>query len=685
MSERVDMSAFEAQFETLVPGIPNDDFERLVYLKDRLKDLNELVAFRKERNLLIEIKQRAVNKLLDRVRALEKRLLQKRRPLDEELHINETRNREAKRTISSLERELARLLSEIEARERFIAKRNSLEAATQDFPWRIGVDGKKALPHQIEGAHRLVSAERAILGDKPGLGKTLQAIMTIDLLRAQGKGQKVLIFTPKSVVKDFERAFKLWTNPKFVHVLNQTLKGLKSDILDVITHLEDAVVITNYEVWRKDASIKQKLADCCFDTIILDEAHVLKNARSVTTQGMREIVYADNRCPKCGSMNIVQVGRDKKCGACEFKQEKTGDFCSIKNVFHMSGTPFLNRPQELFPLLNMMDREQFPTESAFLNDYCEKKYDYDNNRYYWTFGYGGSDRLLKKLGLRYTSRNRDSAGVEMPPQEIVHHWLELDPEKYPRQAKFIERLRENARLAFSEEHQMTTSATLAWYTRMRQAASWPDGIKVKGCAHNPPCLDDMGELGGCYAPEVIFPPKDAPPVGESVIMDESERIVFEAVESGDRIVVFSMFRSVLDELELRCKEKGISAAKLVGGIPESRRQEYIDDFNANETKVGEHKYDVLLCQYQTAKVGLNLHGAQQLLCVEREWNPGMEQQTLDRLRRLDSQFNSIVHILHCEGTATELIDAIQDQKLAVIEGFESDVNLNEAMRKFLEG
>jgi SNF2 family DNA or RNA helicase len=691
MAERLDMSEFEQQFDSsdkLSPLMPNEDFEKLAFLKERIEDISGVIELRKVDVEKIGLKQIAINQVIKRLEKMLTKLRERRYPLDKQIHALETQNRDDKRTAESLTRELARLIAELEARQRLLERHRALEDATSDFPWRVGVNGKKALPHQIEGAHRLVSAGRAILGDKPGLGKTLEAIMTIDLLRAQGKGQKVLIFTPKSVVKDFERAFKLWTNPTFIHVLNQTLKGIKSELLEAISHMPEAIVITNYEVWRKDVSIKHKLIACGFDTIVLDEAHVLKGAKSVTTQGIREIVYAENLCPKCGGQDITSRGFDQMCATCEYIQENFSDFCSVKNSYFMTGTPILNKPQELWPPLNMIDRQGFPSEKAFLNDYCTKEYDYQNDRYYWSFGSGGSERLLKKLGMKYTARTRESAGVEMPPQEIKHHYLELDPEKYPRQSKFIEVLRENARLAFSDEHQMTMQATLAWYTRMRQAASWPDGIKIKGCPHDPQCFVEQpsGEMViECYAPEVIFPPKDAPPVGESILLDESEDIIAEAVESGDRIVVFSMFRSVLEELERRCEARGLRHAKLVGGMPEKVRQANIDDFNANQTTVGEHKYDVLFCQYQTAKVGLNLHGAQQLLCVEREWNPGMEEQTIDRLRRIDSQFNSTVHLLHCAGTATELIDAIQEQKKGMLDGFEADVNLAEAMRKFLEG
>lgn len=689
MTERLDMSAFEQQFDDgnrYSQLMPNDDFDRLAFLKERIEDITGVIGLRANWVEDAAVKQMALNQQINALKKLIANLVAEREPYDKIIDDSRRIDRADKRTQEQYERELARLLEELAARERLIAQRNALDRATSEYAWR-----PFALKHQLEGAHRLVGAKRALLGDKPGLGKTLQSIMVIDMLRAQGKGQKVLIFTPKSVLKDFERAFHRWSPGKFVHVLNQSTKGSKADILTAFAHFPDVIVLTNYEVWRKDLSIKEKLKAVGFDTIILDEAHILKGAKSFTTQGIRDIVYAENRCPKCGHGSFVNRGYyDRLCAACEYIQEKTGDFCSVKNVYPMTGTPILNKPQELWPLLNMIDREGFPTENDFLNDYCYKAYDYANDRPYWTFGAGGSERLLSKLGMKYTARTRDSAGVTMPPQEIKHHYLELDPEKYPRQYKFIQLLREQARLAFSDEHQMNMHQTLDWYTRMRQAASWPDSIQVKGCPHEPHCTDDDGipDKKFCYAQAIIFPPPGAPPVGESAIMDESEAIINEAVESGDRIVVFSQWLPVLGELERRCESAGIRYAKLVGGLPDRVRQEYIDDFNANETKVGEHKYDVLLVQFQTGRVGLNLHGAQQLLCVEREWNPGMEEQTIDRLRRIDSQFNSTVHLLHCAGTATDLIDALQEMKKGMLDGFENDVaqvNLADQMRKFLEG
>jgi SNF2 family DNA or RNA helicase len=694
LSERLDVSTFEAQFEDderYSKRMLNDEFERLAFLNVRIPDLNEEKAILEADAEGVEEKRRELNVEIEELNKRLKALYNLRRPLDDWSVIHDKIRRQNKRTKEDYERERLRLLAEIEARDRLFEKKVALISSTANKPWAIGVGGKKALPHQIDGAHRMVAAERAILADKPGLGKTLQAIMTIDMLRAQGNGQKVLIFTPKPVVQDFERAFKQWTDPTLVFSLNQVVgKGVKTDILESVVHLPQIIIITNYEVWRKDRSIHQKLIECGFDTVILDEAHVLKDSKSKTSQDVREIIYAENMCPNCGGRaNFVQRGLwDKLCPICQYVQEKDGELCSVKNVYPMTGTPILNKPGEIFFLLNLLDRKAFPSEKSFLNDYCEREFDYRTNKYIHTFGAGGSERLLKRLNMRYTGRTRESAGVVMPPQEVKHHWLELEPDKYPRQHKFVTELRDRARLVFSSDVQITQNEVLAWYMRMRMAASWPDAIQIKGCPHDPQCwiTDENGnESLRCPKPVVVFPPPNTPPIGESVIMDAAEEITFEAVEDGDRIIVFSMFKKVIAELERRCREADLRVAVITGDVPQSKRQEFIDDFNINQTKVGEHKYDVLICQYGTASVGLNFSGAQQLLMIEREWNPGKEQQAMDRIRRLDSTYDSIIHVLHCKGTATDLIDAIQDQKKAIIEGFDADVDLAEAMRKFLEG
>lgn len=690
--ERIDMSAFEDAFssERLSERMDNTTFERMSFLRDRMGDLSEIIGLRKMGMEEIEEQAKFLDAIEKQVRQYLASIVARKRPYEAERRVLRDEIKKDNRDLETLQREWAKLLAEIDALERLRQRRLEIDHSTKDAAWR-----KRAKAYQLDGAHRMVAAGRAILGDKPGLGKTLQSLMTVNMLREQGKGKKVLIFTLKPVLRDFEREFHTWYPGQFVHVLNQSKKGLKSEILDLISMMDEAIVLTNYEVWRKDKSIIEKLKACGFDTVILDEAHVFKTKDSFTFRGIHEIIYAENRCNHCNSPifpsnKSVEEGRylaSTVCPVCETRPKKFEDFRSVKNVFPMTGTPILNKPHDLWPMLNLIDVKAFPEEQRFLEDYCQKRcmgcgYLYcscGEKRMRWVFRDGGPEVLLKSLGMKFTSRTRESCGEDFPPQEVKHHYFELDDELYPRYSAFQRDIKEKARIAFSDGSSLMELDVLSWYTRVRQAATWPDGITVRDTRRDP----ETGDLIGTG--EIIWPTCEEDKPGESIIMDEAEKLILEGVENGNRIVAASMFKTALREMEDRLKAKDIRVARFDGDTPDKLRQGIIDDFNANHTVHGAHKFDVILVNYKTGSTGLNLSGAQEIVVMDREWNPGKEQQMLDRVRRLDSKFDSIVHILHVEGTATELMDAIQAEKEKMLEGFEADVNLAEAMRKFLEG
>lgn len=653
----------------LSPHMDNVMFERIADLRDRIADLTDVIEwlktfldYDKDEMEALEAMRRSLQEVLDEIRRKTQRIA------DSQRLVKQTINPYT-RSLEQCQREWVRLMAELEAQQRERAQREQLEMLVQNAPWR-----ERALKHQWEGAYRLSSVERGILGDKPGLGKTLQSIMTVDMLKALGKAHKVLIFCPKPVLDGFERDFKKFSPDQFVFIVNQA-GAAKQHVLDVAKAMPVCTILTNYEVWRKDKTIVDKLIHCQFDTVILDEAHVLKDWKSGTAKGIKRIVHAENKCSQCNGLTFGSA-----CPACGHYPTELFEFRSVKNVFPMTGTPILNKPQDLFTMLHLVDDIAFPTEKAFLEDFCIRKcanckraYNClcgsGNSKWVWTFDHGGEERLLNRLGMKFTARNRDSAGVVMPPQEVKHHYFELDPEQYPKQAEFVQLLRDKARLRFNEDKVMTQIETLAWYTRMRQSAIWPDGIVVKE-------FDHEGNFLREWRPEV----------GESILMDEGEKILREALENDQRVVVFCKFKQALKEMERRLLKDGIPLVRYDGDLSDADRLVAQHDFDLTVTDPKNAKFKVMLAQYDSAKVGLNLHGAQEVIFLDREWNPGMEEQAMDRVRRIGSTHDTIVHILHCEGTATELMDAIIEMKAEMRDGFESENDrLQAAMKKFLEG
>jgi len=672
----IDMAHFETQFQSnqLHPDMDDVLFEKVCNLRDRIADLTETVEYLKsflnhDDDELADLQRMrdSLNQVLDEIRRRTARINDGQRIIKNEI-------RPISNQLEASQREWVRLMAEIEAQKRERNNRLQLEMLTARAPWR-----SRALKHQWEGAVRLTSAKRAILGDSPGLGKTLQSIMTVDMLKAKDEARKILIFCPKPVLDGFQRDFAKFSPEQFVFVLDQAGKGAKSNVLDLVKVAPEVTVLTNYEVWRKDKTIIDQLIHCQFDTIILDEAHNLKDSRSSTAKGIKRIVQAENKCMHCDALTFGST-----CPKCGDQPTKLFGNRSVKNVFPMTGTPILNRPQDLFTMLNLLDSEAFPTENKFLQDFCIRKcagchrsYNClcETSRWRWTFDSGGEARLLSRLGMRFTARNRDSAGVVMPPQEVKHHYFELDPELYPKQTKLIEELRDKARIQLSESKSVTELLVVAWYTRMRQSAIWPDAIKIKE-------FNDEGEYVRTWQPEI----------GESILMDEGEKLIRDAVESGNRVIVFSKFKEALKEMERRLlnvnsdDDPFCTVVRYDSDLSDADRLIAQHDFDLTVTDPKKSKFQVMLAQYDSAKVGLNLHGAQEVVFLDREWNPGMETQAMDRVRRIGSEFDTIVHILHCKGTATDLIDELIKEKEAMLNGFESEIeeiNMQEKLRKYL--
>src|SRR5689334_16222973 len=68
-------------------------------------------------------------------------------------------------------------------------------------------DGKFPFPYQLKGVARALQLQRCIIGDEPGLGKTMQAMLTI-LLADQ---LPLLIICPSSLKLNWQREIKEWT------------------------------------------------------------------------------------------------------------------------------------------------------------------------------------------------------------------------------------------------------------------------------------------------------------------------------------------------------------------------------------------------------------------------------------------------------------------------------------------
>lgn len=328
----------------------------------------------------------------------------------------------------------------------------------------------------------------------------------------------------------------------------------------------------------------------------------------------------------------------------------------------MTGTPILNSPEELFTLLYLVDKNLFPSESAFLNAYCIKQ----GNR--WRFTVGGEKALMEKISSFFLRRTPEMAGVVFPEQTETFYELELKEAEYPQQYAFYKLLKERALIELSEGKIVGVINAMALLTRLRQAIVFPYGIAIKD--------PETGDI------------VDRCTITESVKMDWTQDMVSSIMEEDEfnACIVFSQFKPGLRELARRFNSMGIRAVVMDGDTPKHVRDQIKIDFDSKLTDIESpnRRWDVVLANYKVGGAGLNLTRANNTIILDEEWNPGMIDQAYGRNNRLDSKRPSYVHVPQVKATVDRKMRNLILSKADMLEGFDTEAEARSEVESLIQ-
>ncbi len=155
----------------------------------------------------------------------------------------------------------------------------------------------------------------------------------------------------------------------------------------------------------------------------------------------------------------------------------------------------------------------------------------------------------------------------------------------------------------------------------------------------------------CIDPHLIY---DNYPE-ESVKMLKLLEIVRYYVKNNHKILIFSSFKSVIDNVELLFKENNITSYKITGSVKSNERNELVNNFNKNNI-------NCFLITLKAGGVGLNLTSADIVIHLDIWWNPQVEIQATDRAHRIGQTKTVTVLKLITRGTIEENILKLQEQK-----------------------
>lgn len=565
--------------------------------------------------------------------------------------------------LDAAKRELGRLLDAEKIDEAYIREVETFRARCLASSWRKEnrEDGYGAYRHQVEGAIHLAVTKQCLLGDKRGLGKTCTAAAFFDLVESE----RTIVICPPDLVDNFIRELELWVPHRFrtTWKLAEMNPNQRDLLLPLIKEQPQFTVVLSYSSWRRDTRLIPDLIELKPDAICWDEAHHAKTWDTVTCRGIRDLRFGVNQCPGCDNPKVNPVGQSdvySLCDNCGYQGVKS-EFSTVKYVVPMTGTAIMNKPQELFPHMHMVDPVNFPNEKAFLRDFCMQ----DMNTKRWKWQWGGQKRCLEKIGPRYLSRSKEDTDVVIPPYQNIEHLIPMAEmqEFYPKQWKAYEQGRKYAQIVLDPERKtvMTMVNKLAVLMRLRQILVWPAGIEL---------WDRWTDEDDVKHEEFIGRLE----VEESIKIDKAIDEIIQAHEEGERTVLFSMFRPGLHVMRDRLSAKGLRIAVYDGSATRVEKGQIERDFDPKYAP--DHPlFDAVLCNYKSASEGLNFNTATNEILLDRHWHNAGEDQAGGRINRIGTRRDSTIHKLMVDKSADTYMRGIIDEKLDVTDSFESQARL----------
>jgi SNF2 family DNA or RNA helicase len=128
-------------------------------------------------------------------------------------------------------------------------------------------------------------------------------------------------------------------------------------------------------------------------------------------------------------------------------------------------------------------------------------------------------------------------------------------------------------------------------------------------------------------------------------------LVDEAIEGGQKVIVFSYFRTVIEQVMSALGNKAVGP--ITGSVSSSMRQSIVDQFQADKNA------HVLVGQIQAAGTGLNIQAASVVILCEPQIKPSLEVQAIARAHRMGQVRKVQVHRLI-------LPDSVDEKMLAML-------------------
>ncbi|KAJ9050328.1 DNA-dependent ATPase fun30 [Entomophthora muscae] len=481
-----------------------------------------------------------------------------------------------------------------------------------------------------------------------GLGKTCQVITMIGRLIEEGTKGPHLVVVPSSVFDNWLNEFERFCPTISVLPYRGSQKE-RADIYDDFTRNrlpEYDVVVSSYNLISSNTTDRKFMKKMKFRTLILDEAHQVKNPKTQTNQ------------------NLMKLGAPFR--------------------LLMTGTPLQNNLTELLTLLTFINPKFFSsTANEKMLDVIVRSGSF----------FTKDKHLLSENALELSKARIEKVKAIMVPF-ILRRCKEQVLKDLPKKTEFIQRCPltktqrskysdaiNSARLDTTQGIKQLLSVSFALRRIANHTMLIPRGHHFSAAdrrniadriIHDPTfymsdkdviyeeLLEyDDGEINNlCNKHKCInkFSLQNEQWM-ESGKVEWLRKELPLMIQRGDRALIFSQFTMMLDILERVLKTLNISFLRIDGQTPVDERQGLIDSFNTDAA------IKAFLISTRSGGCGINLTGANVVILHDIDHNPQNDRQAEARAHRVGQIRDVSVYKLVSENTIEERILAIGNAKL----------------------
>lgn len=376
------------------------------------------------------------------------------------------------------------------------------------------------------------------------------------------------------------------------------------EIVKAIMSDRPVVVLAHYHCYMNKSRIKDALFGVEWDGIILDEAHRIKDKDTQWTRNIKKLQVSEH-----GFRHI------------------------------MTGTGFINRPDEMYSLLNFLNRREYSSYWKFRRYFCEEIEINGFSRILGIYPRRKEEfrELRKTVGVRRELKDV-RPDIEVPVESPIE--VELNPT----QRRMYNEIKKNLRTMDERGVSITSPNVLSQLNRLRQI-----------------CVATPEKYGEDY-----YDPKQERVIQQIRLVEPSSKLdaVMELLEnlewdeeSKQQVVVFSCFKDPLALLEVRLQKAGIPYLRMLQSMDEKKRYELWHD----EWPKKEHR--VFLTTLALGGESINLSCAQRAIFLDRSWSPKDNAQAVGRVYRPGQTGKTQIIYINAKGTTDKRIELTNETKM----------------------